>query len=91
MLASIRVNRKIGIPMTDRPIMTRDNIHRLSEIGLEEEEEEKKEMDFEVIEDQIILSPEQINRETHVQVRVLSATDMLFDFSSGRLMTQDQL
>ena len=90
MLPSIRVNRKIGIPMTDRPIMTRDNIHRLSAIGLEEEEE-KKEMDFEVIEDQIILSPEQINSETHVQVRVLSATDMLFDFSSGRLMTQDQL
>ena len=75
--------------MTDRPIMTRENIHSLTAIGLEEEE--KKETDFEVIEDQIILTPEQINRESHVQVRVLSATDLLFDFTSGRLLTQEQL
>ena len=70
--------------MTDRPIMTRENIHSLSATGQLEEE---KETDFEVIEDQIILTTEQINRETHVQVRVLSATDLLFDFTSGRLMT----
>ena len=70
--------------MTDRPIMTRENIHSLSAIGQLEEE---KETDFEVIEDQIILTTEQINRETHVQVRVLSATDLLFDLTSGRVMT----
>ena len=76
--------------MTDRPIMTRDNINSLSAIG-HEEEEEKKETDFEVIDDQIILTLEQINRESHVQVRVLSASDLLFDFTSGRLMTKEQL
>jgi hypothetical protein len=75
--------------MTDRPLMTRENILSLTAIGLEEEE--KKETDFEVIEDQIILTPDQINRESHVQVRVLSATDLLFDFTSGRLLTQEQL
>jgi hypothetical protein len=69
--------------------MTRENILSLTAIGLEEEE--KKETDFEVIEDQIILTPDQINRESHVQVRVLSATDLLFDFTSGRLLTQEQL
>ena len=72
--------------MTDRPIMTRENIHSLSAIG-QEEEEKKETEDFEVIEDQIILSPEQINRESHVQVRVISSSDLLFDFTSGRLMT----
>ena len=64
--------------------MSCENINSLSAIG---QEEEKKDTDFEIIEDQIILTPEQINRETHVQVRVLSATDLLFDFTSGRLMT----
>lgn len=88
-LPSIKVNRKVGIPMTERPIMTRENIHSLS--TLSQEEDEKKETDFEVIEDQIILTPDQINRESHVQVRVLSATDMLFDFTSGRLLTKEQL
>ena len=87
-MPSIKVNKKIGLPMTDRPVMTRQNIGNLNIIV---QMDERKDSEFQVIEDQIILNSDEINRETHVQVRVLSAHDMLFDFTSGSLRTQEEV
>ncbi len=46
-LPSIKINKKIGIPMTDKPTIDRNNIN---EVRLVRKEERKNE-EFEVIED----------------------------------------
>jgi hypothetical protein len=61
-MPNIRVNKKIGIPMLDRPVMGRANI-KSEKI----KSEEQKLKDFEIVEnDELKLTTENLDRTTHV-------------------------
>lgn len=61
-MPNIRVNKKIGIPMLDRPVMGRANI-KSDKI----KSEEQKLQDFEIVEnDELKLTTENLDRTTHV-------------------------
>jgi hypothetical protein len=55
-LPSIRVNKKIGIPMLDRPIMTRENINYLRNF----QKPTSEQLDMRMIEDFEVIDYDQI-------------------------------
>jgi hypothetical protein len=76
-LPSIKINRKIGIPMLDRPVFTRENINKLGKLSYphpHSEEDYIMRDDFEIedsLDDKLLLDLTKIDKKKHVQVRVL--------------------